>query len=33
MPDGDPLYQRVAADKNSLFQSFAQHGIPQLFDG
>jgi hypothetical protein len=33
MPDGDPLYRRVAADKNSLFQSFAQHGIPQLFDG
>ena len=32
MPDGDPLYQRVAADKNSLFKFFAQHGIPQLFE-
>ncbi|MBM3602931.1 MAG: hypothetical protein FJX22_04035 [Alphaproteobacteria bacterium] len=31
MPDGDPLYQRTATDKNALFQSFAQHGIPQLF--
>jgi hypothetical protein len=29
--DGEPIWQRIAKDKNQLFELFAKHGIPNLF--